>query len=328
MFRLKKQLLRSLEDSPKSFWELVNSCDASLKEILKALEELSAEGSVEYKNGKFNLLKSSGLRKKIKVTCDSCKSGIKISDVFQETLDEFNSITADRPLPIAEYDQGLMNPESLARKAMFMYERGDLEGESILVLGDDDLFSLYAALTGLPEKVVVVELDDRIVRFIERISAEMKLNIDVVQKDLSKPFNAEDLFSAFVTEPPESLQGLKMFTRAGLQALKLRGAGYVGLTTLESSLSKWLAFEEWLLSQNAVITDILRDFSLYPEKINKWEHFYEKYPLMKEAPFELTLPEVDWYASCLIRVEKVERREYKEEDLYMDDETIATPVTG
>lgn len=328
MFRLKKQLLRSLEDSPKSFWELVNSCDASLREILKALEDLSAEGSVEYKNGRFHLLKSSGLRKKIKITCNSCKSGIKISDVFQEALDRFESLTADRPLPIAEYDQGLMSPESLARKAMFMYERGDLEGESILVLGDDDLFSLYAALTGLPEKVVVVELDQRIVRFIEKISAEMSLSVEVVRRDLSKPFYTEELFSAFVTEPPESLKGLKMFTRAGVQALRARGAGYVGLTTLESSLSKWLAFEEWLLSQNAVITDILRDFSLYPERINKWEHFYERYPIMKEAPFKLNLPEVDWYASCLIRVEKVERKEYKEEDLYMDEETIATPVIG
>ncbi len=325
--RLRKQLLRSLKASPKSFWELVPLQDSSLRELVDELEELLREGTVEYKDNKFFLKESTALAQRIDVRCSACSgSGFKVDNIFEEALRKFEELTKDRPLPIAEYDQGLMHPVYLAKKAAFMYERGDLEGEDILVLGDDDLFSLYAALTELPEKITVIELDERITDFIKRLAEKQDLRIEVLKKDLSKPLGGlEESFTAFVSEPPESLLGLKMFVQAGLSALRQRGAGYVGLTTLESSLSKWLVFEEWLISNNAVITDILRNFSLYPEDINEWEEFYTKYPLMKETSFKLSLPSSDWYASSLLRIEKVERRSFEEDDLYMDNETLATP---
>ncbi|GCC10568.1 hypothetical protein IPdc08_00598 [archaeon] len=328
--RLKKQLLRSIKTSPKTFWQLIPEQDFSLKELVNELEGLIRDGVIEYKNNEFLLNGSTELKPRQNVRCGYCSgSGLKIDNTFEEALRKFEKLTENRPLPIAEYDQGLMHPVYLAKKAAFMYERGDIEGEEIIVLGDDDLFSLYAALTGLPEKITVIELDDRITGFIKKIAAKEKVKIEVLKKDLSRAIGIlEESFSVFVSEPPESLLGLKMFVRAGMSTIKNRGAGYVGLTTLESSLSKWLSFEEWLLSNNAVITDILRDFSLYPEDINKWSDFYSAYPLMKKTDFKLNIPESDWYASSLLRIEKVERENFDEEDIYMDEETIVTPGKG
>ena len=54
--------------------------------------------------------------------------------------------------------------------ASFVYERGNLIGKRILVIGDDDLFSLAAALTGLPSWVVVLEKDPRLVAFINHVA--------------------------------------------------------------------------------------------------------------------------------------------------------------
>jgi hypothetical protein len=74
-----------------------------------------------------------------------------------------------------------------------------------------------------------------------------------------------------------------------------------------------------------VITDILRDFSWYPERENDWEEFYKGYHMLKEIPYEIGSPNIDWYRSTLLRIEMTEELNFAEEDLYMDEETWATP---
>lgn len=74
----------------------------------------------------------------------------------------------ERPEAIQDFDQGYVTPESTLARVALAWNWGDLEGKEVLVLGDDDLTGLAAALTGLPKRVVVLDADPRIVRFLER----------------------------------------------------------------------------------------------------------------------------------------------------------------
>ncbi len=327
MKKLKELLFRSLNGEEKSLWKLIDENEYDLRTIITTINEILGKdiGFNEEKK-KFYLLRHFPFEY-IDFRCGKCKGRGYEPKIFKQTLDDFNRITKDRPLPIAEYDQGIVAPYDLAIKAGFMYQRGDLAGKEILVLGDDDLFSIFIGLTKLPKRIVVLDIDRRILKFIKEISREHELNIQAIEQDLSKGFPDNiGKFDSFVSEPPESVLGLKIFLRCGIEGLKgIGSSGYFGLTRLESSWAKWRVVEKFLIDHNFVITDIIRDFSIYPERENEWDEFYNSYRMMHEIKVNVGLPDVDWYKSSLIRIEKVGEIDEECEDLYMDEETLATP---
>ena len=73
-----------------------------------------------------------------------------------------------------------------------------------------------------------------------------------------------------------------------------------------------------------VITDILRNFSLYPEAGDPVED-YERFPISREFPVAPGPPDVDYFRSSLIRVEKTDLVTMKQdEQFYTDEETWVT----
>ena len=324
----------------RSPWELINLVDSDLNEFVERLKELLEEGLVESINGKLYLT-SKGEEERDRLNlkvyntrCDRCEGRGIVKDPFG-VLDEYKKITSNRPRPTAEYDQGYIKEEDVMRRIAFIYERGDLENSEIIVIGDDDLISLGMGLTELPKKIEVLEIDDRLIEYINRIAQEYGFSIHARRFDVREDL-PEDLFKkfdVFITDPVETIEGITLFLSRAAGGLKGKGsAGYFGLTHLEASLTKWREIEKRLLEMNFVITDMLRDFNVYPMKDNL--EIAEKDYLIYRRIYELTGSEridADFYRSTLIRIEAIDevrpivsgKVELKDE-IYVDDESLVT----
>ena len=333
--RIKNQILRALKKKRMSFWELINYQDSHIREFVQNLQELMNEGLISNEGGYFSLSTDISLKEKEPVACDHCNVGVELKGYFKELLDRFVEVTKDRPLPISDFDQGFVRPRDTIARLAFIYERGDLEDQEIFILGDDDLLSIAIGLTGMAKRVRVVEIDQRITSFIRRFcETEGITNISVREYNVLEeiPEKERKRYDVFVTDPVETKKGLKLFVGRCIEALKGKGAsGYIGFTHREASLNKWHDFQRFLIDAGFVVTDILRDFSIYPERENKWEEFYNTYQIMKEM--ELPMPDTDWYKSCFVRFEAVMEPQLPAfeipkdlKELYFDEESWATPL--
>ncbi len=335
-------ILSAVQSGRRSLWQLLRVWPYSIKELAQQLERLHAEGWIRPTAQGWSeiALTEEGKRRAaerplgLENVCPHCQG--KGVQVPSDWTSRFNDIVQNRPLPVAKYDQGFMRAEDAVARVAFIHRMGDLARRDLLLIGDDDLVSIALAITGLAGRIAVIDIDDRLQEFIERANREYQFDIEFHQLDLRQPLPPEFLaqFDTFITDPVETLPGIELFLSRAASSLRGRdAAGYFGLTTLEASRQKWHHIESLLLRMNLVVTDILRDFSIYPEKENQWEQFYTTYEMMILFGVEGTLPDCDWYRSSFIRVEAIAEprptiegtSELSLEELYLDDETVASP---
>jgi predicted methyltransferase len=314
MDRIKYEILRKAFTSKMTLWEAINIQDGNIKYAIEILKQLTDEGFVTAEQDRIVLtekgmkhLSEMGIEGFSDSKCDSCDAtGYVIGERFKWALETFKKVFSDRPLETAEFDQGVVPPENSIRRAEFVYERGDLERKKILFLGDDDLTSIAMALTEMPDEVHVIEIDKRIVDYINKTSLEIGLPVTAHIYNAVNPLPEEfkGKFDTFLTDPVETVKGTRVFISRCLSALKGNASsGYFGLSHYESSLKKWIDIERDLMSMNLVVTDVLRDFNKYllvGERIIE-----EGFRVVKESPVKPNPPDYPWYRSTFFRVEVV-----------------------
>ncbi len=337
--RIERQMLQALRSGPQSPYRLVDVQDGSLPEFFQVWQRLLEKGWVRLE-GHQAVLTEAGAQAVAQwpeittVRCAACEgTGYRFPPFFERVLQRYREITRQRPPAIEQYDQGYIDPEGVMRRVAFMCERGDLQDVALFIVGDDDLLSLAAALTGLPQRVVVVEIDQRLVDFINRMAAEHNLPVQAMVYDVQQAFpdSLRRQFDVFVTDPVETLPGLELFLSRAASTLRGAGcAGYFGLTTLEASRRKWYRIQHMLHEMGFVITDIRRQFNVYPDEGgSNFFRYQEKLPIVKHLGLRV---DHNWYKSSLYRIEAVEvpkpvvegpRR--IDEKVYKDEESWATP---
>lgn len=220
-------------------------------------------------------------------------------------LEEFTLLARRRPKASPEFDQGYVTPEVTVLRVALMLERGDLPGRDLLLLGDD-LTSLAAALSGLPRRVHVLDVDGRLVDFINETARRrgwdhVRAERYDVRDDLPDPLRGR--FDVFFTDPVETVPGLLLFLSRCTEALRGPGAaGYFGLSALESSKAKWLPIQRGLLEMGYAITEALPQFQEY--EID--EVLDRGYRIVTKAPVPLPEPDVRFYTSTVFRLELVD----------------------
>ena len=290
------QVIRALHKGPKTVWELIKEIDGTIKTLYANLKELQERDIIAYDNFTFSLK-------------DKEKYASICRESFEQEFKQYAQICKDRPSSKMEYFQAEMREEDVFKRMQTMYDRGDVAEKEIFILGDDDLLSIALALTKLPKRIVVLEIDKRITDFIQKVSDSMQLGITVINGSATKPLPQElqGTFDVFVTDPVETPKGFTAFISRCVQALKHPGSGYFGLTDLECSPQSWHSIQKDLNSMKLIITDVIRKFSFYPEDLDSEEvQHYEELRLFKEAPFPLKHPNTDWYNSNFIRVQTVD----------------------
>ncbi|MBE8540088.1 bis-aminopropyl spermidine synthase family protein [Geoglobus acetivorans] len=339
MRRIRNQILQALSSGPVSVYRLIDMQDASLPEFFQLVDELINEDIIRIENG--NVIPTEKARRLINelgainldTRCKSCEgTGYVISKDFEEILKKYKEIAEKRPETVEVFDQGFISPEGVIRRVEFIYERGDLLRSRIFVVGDDDLLSIAAALTGMPEKISVIDADERLIDFINRTAEEYGLCVEAetcdVQNELPDKFRGK--YDVFVTDPVETIPGLKLFLSRGVSALKGEGcSGYFGITTLEASRKKWYEIQRMIYDMGFVITDLRRKFNVYPDEEKNFFRFQDKLPVVQKFGARI---DHNFYTSTLFRIEAVKKPEplvkgrmVINEAVYKDDESWMTP---
>lgn len=339
MKRLEQRILQELRGSAKSYWHLLRESEADGPSFTRALGGLLGREWIEAR-GEFLYLTEKGREASISfrgiedVTCSHCRGRtVSPNGQFEDLLERFNKISQGRPEAISDYDQGCILPEDTIARVLYLYRRGDLEGSEILFLGDDDLTSLACALTGLPRRIQVLEIDSRLNEFLRQRARENRWdNYQVLDYDARAPIpeNLEGQFDVFFTDPVETISGITLFLSRCVSGLKgENSAGYFGLTRIECPLFKWQQIQKNLLDMNFVITDIVRNFHEYVLEAKGIEE--KGYRIHSNAPFKPGPPDVNFFRSNLVRIEALglPRASIREKvawgrDLYYDEEMWVT----
>lgn len=137
-------------------------------------------------------------------------------------LDPLTQILAARPTPDHHLDHVAATPATLIKRALYIETTYDLTDAHILCLGDHDLTSLALAniLPAVP--IAVVDVDDRLLAFIDETARKNTWNITTYFADfrLELPQSLATCFDLVFTDPPYSPDGVKLFLQRGIAALK------------------------------------------------------------------------------------------------------------
>ncbi len=341
MNRTQKQIFRALMAKSSTFWQLIREQDGHLAHFTRVLEEMMAQGLIRCEDNYIYLTDKGkkvadeqGLFPLQPLTCPTCAGKtVTLQGRFFQVLEEFKDIARQRPPAIAEFDQGYVDTMSTVARVAIMYERGDLENQDIFLLGDDDLTSIAIALTGMARRITVLEVDDRLVEFIDALARQRGwTNLSVQKYDVRQPLPRElqGQYDTFLIDPVETLPGISLFLSRCVLSLRGKGsAGYFGLTHLEASRDKWYAIQKLILEMNFVITDIIHDFQEY--ELEREGFVTKNYPLVNQAFGRPPVPDINWYTSNFFRLEAVGKPRVPENgkipvgrELYFDDEAYAT----
>lgn len=313
MRKIETQIIRSLLESEKGIWDLLDENRYTVKDFVDTINSLLLRGIIEVRGGKIRLTEKglSYANKNIlnfeSKVCGGCEGKrVIFGGKFRMVAEKFSQIVKDRPLPDASFFQGYMREHDVVSRVALMHHYDDLADKSFILIGDDDLLSVALALTGLPSRILVLDIDERLGRYIDGICDKYGLNIEFQRYDVSDPLPGELVgkFDVFSSEPLETISGLKAFLSRGVACLNEEGVGYIGLSTAEASIRKWKAVEIMLLKMNCIMTDIIRDFSKYGTyyETANYEMFTTRFNF--QVPKN---PGICWYKSSLLRFEVLGR---------------------
>ncbi|AEF96402.1 bis-aminopropyl spermidine synthase family protein [Methanotorris igneus] len=239
---------------------------AKVRTLLERAKILDREekGAVLTEIGKEFVEKELKLKMKHDLTCPLCNGkGIVLDEMFEEILKKQKEYAKKRPIANTTIDQSYATPETAIYRAALMAQRGDLEGKRVLFVGDDDLTSIPTALTNLCEEVVVVDIDERLLKLIDDVSKKENLNIKTIKHDLRNPLpeKLKNKFDVIFTDPPYTLNGMKLFLSRGIEGLGDEGVAYLAFS--HKPIDEWIEVQKTLSEMGFVIYELIPGFNLY-----------------------------------------------------------------
>lgn len=186
-------------------------------------------------------------------------------------LADLQDLLDGAPRADVRLDQAPCTAETAVRRAALLYRSGALEGRRIIMLGDDDSISLAVGLLDkaaggrrLARRVTVLEIDPSRVAFLRRSAERRALPIEVVPHDLRDPL-PRDLaggFDTFETDPPYTLDGLRLFLSRGVEALE-GGRGRGMLSFGHTAPAERLQLQACLAELGLATTALYPSFNRY-----------------------------------------------------------------
>lgn len=194
--------------------------------------------------------------------------------IINEIKEEIDSIFQGRPQADVTLDQSKSSVDTSLKRAMLCLKNYDLIGKNILCLGDDDLVSvalgfllkkLFTHTFYQDTKITVIDIDKRIIEYINTIAAEESLSIKCEYEDLKNPLSNKfkNKFDCFFTDPPYTLEGMNLFLSRGIEALKNHIDLSIYFSFAHKSPVYQLNMQRSFLTMKLVISTITLKFNTY-----------------------------------------------------------------
>ena len=223
-------------------------------------------GAILTEHGRRYVEDALGLRFRGSLLCPSCNGRrIVVADEFQGILEKMRVYAEMRPRPYTWLDQAFCTPETSVYRAMLMLEEGDVEGREIIFLGDDDLTSVAVGLLRSSRRIVVVDVDERLLSLIGEISRREGMDIECIRHDLRDPL-PEDLrgrFDVVFTDPPYTVQGMSLFVSRGIDALKEGKCMSIYLSYAHKPPDEMLELQRAINEMGLFIRELIPRFNRY-----------------------------------------------------------------
>jgi hypothetical protein len=210
---------------------------------------------------------------KIDVVCPQCEGhGIIIPAGARPVLERLSRIVEGAPSLDVTLDQAPCTPETSLRRALLMLQNGALEGQRILLLGDDDSVSIAVALLGrglydgeLTQGITVIDADERRLSFIREAAGREQLSIDLVHHDLREPLPSElrRAFDVIATDPPYTLEGARLFLARGTEAMTSGGGAACFFSFAHWPPSQMLALQAVFVELGLAVRAVRPNFNQY-----------------------------------------------------------------
>ncbi len=172
---------------------------------------------------------------------------------------------AIKPKPDRRLEQYAIDVTGVLRRARLVAgEAGPGRG---LVVGDDDLFSLF--LLGFEGRALtVIERDRRIIEALEEHAPE-GAPLTIVEADLRGAYDdrwpeVEGPFDFFVTSPPYTPEGMTIFVATALRSLRVGGLGFIAAPHDASARADEVTLhtQRFLLANGGLIERVIPAFSV------------------------------------------------------------------
>jgi predicted methyltransferase len=184
-----------------------------------------------------------------------------------------------RPSPNRNLDQFWATAETILRRAMLLGNIPDISQKQLIFLGDNDLSSVAFTLFFKAKKITVVDIDFRLLRFLETVAKKENLPIEIFEHNFRNPlpklqFNLYDV--AFF-DPPYTPEAINTWLARAIEATLGSGSKWkrkkpeflsrkyyfmcYGYTDRETE--RGLKIQKIITSRRLIIQEKIRDFNRY-----------------------------------------------------------------
>jgi N4-bis(aminopropyl)spermidine synthase len=167
----------------------------------------------------------------IETVCPACGGrGIGLPPAVAGLRRGLAAVAEAAPVPLVELDQCHCTPKTKLRRVLAMHEAGAISDRRIMLLGDDDLMAvaLLRFVRGFRLRIAelaVVDIDDRLLRFIGRELEGAPFAVRCVRWDAREPLppSLACRFDTIVTDPPYTVAGGRVFLERTAEAAAAEG---------------------------------------------------------------------------------------------------------
>jgi hypothetical protein len=176
-------------------------------------------------------------------------------------------VVAERPPSVWSLDHVPATEASILERARHLAGSYALAGRHLVCLGDHDLTAVAVKLLVPGATVSVVDIDDRLLAYLDAVSDRLGLDLRLYAADLrlGLPRALQEAAAIVFTDPPYSLDGVDLFVRRGVEALADRPGASVLFCygTGERGDERLLDVQDRLVRLHLVLEALLPGFNRY-----------------------------------------------------------------
>ncbi|MEU5694196.1 bis-aminopropyl spermidine synthase family protein [Actinosynnema sp. NPDC020468] len=179
-----------------------------------------------------------------------------------EDLRTLLSDIADVPPPLAALDHVQATAETALKRALWLDTHYDLAGRTLLCLGDHDLTSLAVCAVNPDVRVLVVDVDDRLLAYISSRADDRGWPVRTLHADFrfGVPPSVVDTADLVFSDPPYTPEGMGLFAGRAVECLGADGRVLLAYGFSDRAPALGLKVQQELQRLGLVFEAILPDF--------------------------------------------------------------------